>query len=439
MAPPPHGMTERPGQVTPLVVCVDVEPAARTPADPSDCDWTGFELLVEQAERVRSGLEYATGSEANFSWFLRMDEQIERMHGSNDWAARNYRNLLADLKRRGDEIGLHPHPWRWSSEIPGWYADFEDSPWGSQVIDRALTAYERHFNRRCRSIRFGDRWTSRTNVEVARRAGVRFDLTVEPGFTGETLPEDMRGSMASFEASPAHPFRSSRQDPTRPKSRFERGSYWSIPITTVDVAAHVAEHVEKTLDQEKLHHDSAIAGRVDRASGTRLEGWAFDPHHPGRPVSVVAYDEAGPIGVASACERRHDLADAGFGDGRHGWSMQLDPRICDDSLHSVRVRALGSGAWLEGSPIEVVNQRQSASTSQRFRALEFGEPAVGQMIDDVLHQERRSHVALVVRSSSAGQVTERLFDRLIHHERIAEFKVARPDEALAMYRKTRAH
>src|SRR5262245_6991100 len=97
----------------PIVICIDIEPDERVfdPHEPKD--WLGFQTGWEPLQHWRTSLSRATGSPARFNWFVRVDPQIEYSHGTADWAITRYRPCFAAMLDVEDEIGLHPHSWRW--------------------------------------------------------------------------------------------------------------------------------------------------------------------------------------------------------------------------------------------------------------------------------------------------------------------------------------
>ena len=58
----------------------------------------------------REDLEQATGRAVHFIWLLRMDFQIEKVYGSSRWCVDRYGGFLEEMRRQGDEVGLHVHP-----------------------------------------------------------------------------------------------------------------------------------------------------------------------------------------------------------------------------------------------------------------------------------------------------------------------------------------
>jgi hypothetical protein len=66
---------------------------------------------------------------------------------------------------------------------------------------------------------------------------------------------------------------------------------------------------------------------------------------------------------------------------------------------------------------------------QEYRTLDLGYPVIGRALDEVIeHPEGRRHLALVVRSSSAGEVFAGVLDHLMVHDRARQLRVVTPQE-----------
>ena len=220
------GHTRRRGGL-PVVICFDVEPDPRTLSAAEAGPWRGFERLAERLPALRARLASLTGHPAEFTWFLRMDPQIERLWGSTEWAPRAYADTLAGLEAAGDELGLHTHTWRWDPDRSGWFADFSDEPWAEHCVTCGLDAFESAFGRRCAAHRGGDAFLSAAMVATLAERRVTVDLTVEPGHAPEPLPagERHRGRLPDHRGAPSHPFRT---NPARFPS--EERSSSSLPL-----------------------------------------------------------------------------------------------------------------------------------------------------------------------------------------------------------------
>lgn len=167
----------------PVIICLDVEPDEREIDSADSKDWEGFEESLKYFSDLRPRLEGATGARASFSWFIRMDPQIEHTYGLSCWAVRRYGEAIEQLRRDGDEIGLHAHAWRWDAGLLKWVIDHGDQEWVAHCIRTSFEAYRGAFGRRCLSFRFGDRWMNNETMALLESLGVKFDLTAEPGKT----------------------------------------------------------------------------------------------------------------------------------------------------------------------------------------------------------------------------------------------------------------
>ena len=195
----------------PVVVCIDVEPDPRMLSEGEAGPWRGFERFAERIPAVRDRLQALTGGPPAFSWFLRMDPQIERVWGSIGWAQEAYGETLAGFVSEGDELALHTHMWRWDPAAGGWIADFEDDQWAEHCVLSGLDAFETAFGRACASHRGGDSFLSGAMIAALAARGVNADLTVEPGRPPDPMPpgEHHRGPLPDHRGAPARPFRSS--------------------------------------------------------------------------------------------------------------------------------------------------------------------------------------------------------------------------------------
>lgn len=218
----------------PAIVCVDVEP------DPRDVDrarreaWHGFEALQSAFSRFRPALAARTGAPAHFAWFIRMDPQIAEAYGSPTWALSTYRRFLDEARAHGDELGFHPHLYRWEESRAAWISDRANPPWVEHCVRMSAAAFEDALGSRCVSSRFGDHWMNDATVRLLEELGVRYDLTLEPGKpadAGRVLDEPSTGQLPDLTMVPPHPYRPSLHDFRRPDPHRADG-LWMLPVTT---------------------------------------------------------------------------------------------------------------------------------------------------------------------------------------------------------------
>jgi hypothetical protein len=217
----------------PIIACIDVEPDEREIDSTAAKDWQGFEELTRFLGTFRPRLEQATRAPARFSWFLRMDPQIEHTYGLSWWVAKRYRDALATFESAGDEIGLHVHAWRWDQDAARWISDHGDQGWIAHCVHVALDGYHAAFGRPCRSFRYGDHFMNNETMNALEDLGIQFDLTLEPGV--KAIPgkpgELHTGSLPDYTNTPTWPYQPSRTD-FRKESQYRQGAPWAIPLST---------------------------------------------------------------------------------------------------------------------------------------------------------------------------------------------------------------
>ena len=170
---------------------------------------------------VRNVLTQVTGVPAHFVWCLRMDPNIAEVYGEPEWFATKYRDAFDDFLAAGDELGVHPHNWRWDD---GWVGDHDDAEWIAYCSAVGRGAFRHAFGEDCRVYRHGDGYMSNRLLAQIDDAGVRVDLTIEPGRPAKRgLKDDeaTRGWLPDLRVAPRHAFHPSRHDfrvpdPSRP-------------------------------------------------------------------------------------------------------------------------------------------------------------------------------------------------------------------------------
>jgi hypothetical protein len=200
----------RRGVEIPVLLCIDIEPDARLVDRDHPEPWHAFERLVPRLEEVRRRLADFTGAAVPITWLIRLDPQIAETWGSPTWPVETYRDVLTELEERGDEIGLHTHLWRWDQGAAEWVTD-HDPEWSGHCVDMALEAFERSFGRPCRVHRGGDHALTGEMLARLTAAGVKVDLTVEPGLPPiiPTGAGRIIGRPPDYRLAPRRPYRSS--------------------------------------------------------------------------------------------------------------------------------------------------------------------------------------------------------------------------------------
>ncbi len=205
-----------------MVLCIDVEPDGRALDPQNPGGWDGFLELMRAFVPLRERLSEASGTRASFSWFVRMDPQIERTWGTPAWVIEQWGAVLAALERDGDELGLHTHDWRWHDDVGGWVAVHDDPAWEEHVVEFGLQSFRAALGRRATVHRGGCHNLTAAMLKPLAASGVEVDLTVEPGLapsSGVSGDERSVGLSPDYRLAPAVPYRASAEtfpapDPT---------------------------------------------------------------------------------------------------------------------------------------------------------------------------------------------------------------------------------
>ena len=228
------------GPLIPTVLAVDVEPepGGGTWRDPRP--WLGFERWLEVMPRLRDRLERLTGAPVRFAWFVRCDPQVGDVYGDQAWAADHYAAGFERLRAAGDEIGIHPHSWRWDDAAKQWVHDNASAAWVEHVLETGFERFAVAFGQPARAHRFGSRFMNAVIVRWLATHGVRVDTTLEPGSpalrtldaqsasTG-TVPEQRSVPLEPYRPDLDNPFRPAPTDPLTPDQGL-----WMLPHSAFD-------------------------------------------------------------------------------------------------------------------------------------------------------------------------------------------------------------
>ncbi len=88
-------------------------------------------------------------------------------------------------------------------------------------------------------------------------------------------------------------------------------------------------------------------GYIDALSDGLVSGWAYDSGRPRERLSIQIYAGGNLVGVVCADSFRSDLAAAGIGDGKFGFSFALPAEVGDSG--PIAARVAGTEYWLTNS------------------------------------------------------------------------------------------
>ena len=221
------------GQI-PIVLGVDIEPDERSVDRNHPRPWTGFEQLTATLTDVRRRVTAQTGRTVRFSWFVRMDPQVAETYGDPAWFVKRHTDLVEQWLTAGDDIGVHPHTYRWDAARGAWLIERTDQEWVDRCIRTSFAAFEAVFHRASYAYRMGDRSLSNASLALAETLGARIDLSVEPGYIespGIFRHELQTGTLPDYTHAPQWPYQPSPADFLRPDPTAAR-RIWMLPVST---------------------------------------------------------------------------------------------------------------------------------------------------------------------------------------------------------------
>lgn len=245
----------------PIVLCIDVEPDARHLDLAAPSPWDGFRRTWEMLESCRGAIGRRSACAPRFSWFLRMDSQVQRGYGSLAWVVDRHPELVDAIRAAGDHLGLHVHAWRWREDGNGWVIDYADRAWLDDCLTEAFAAFAAAVRASCTSFRFGDHWMDQATFARLEALGVEVDLTPEPGHGPASYYEpDIRftGELPDYRSVPVYPYRPSVRDYRVSDPTRTRGP-WVLPVTTSRVPPPLLHRLYRRITTRRSWGDVSTA------------------------------------------------------------------------------------------------------------------------------------------------------------------------------------
>lgn len=159
-------------------------------------------------------------------------------------------------------------------------------------------------------------------------------------------------------------------------------------------------------EQNEAVAPGEVQGFVDDVTRETIRGWAWNRADANAPVMLDVLDHDEVIGTILANEFRGDLADAGIGNGRHGYHLTLSRPLDPERRHVITVRTKAGAVPLTGSPcviepatsvdkavIQTLRRQLSAATTRAGTAGEA--EALLEMLLAEAEQLRQHHAGLL--------------------------------------------
>ena len=145
----------------------------------------------------------------------------------------------------------------------------------------------------------------------------------------------------------------------------------ALPVKTAAVTDLSANYTDTSFevvsdDNISLAASSTPVGHIDSLGTAGVSGWVWMSSSPNTSLDVHIYvtNSSGfqKIYVARANIYRQDLYNAGYGNGYHGFSCDIDWRIFLPGTYNVEVYAIGGGNPLINNPPDTYTVRSCSGT-----------------------------------------------------------------------------
>jgi hypothetical protein len=195
----------------PTVLRIDVEPDEFQP-EVGQKPWRGFVSMTTLTEELRERLASRSGHTPHFTWFLRLDPDIERCFGRVDFVVHRHNDLFDRLVAHKDPLGIHVHSHRWDEKRSVAFSDHADYAWTTYCLRVAAEAFTHCFGEPVRRSSQGGYFLTETILDAAIAAGIKVDVTAEPGLAAKTADP----SFGAYATAPSGDFRDCPRRPYYP-------------------------------------------------------------------------------------------------------------------------------------------------------------------------------------------------------------------------------
>lgn len=161
------------------------------------------------------------------TWFVRADNQLAEAYGRSDYLLARHADWWERFAERGDEIGWHPHVYRWVSDR--WQAEWDEQEFVAKLRATWADLCGRGYS--FQSVRIGEAFCSDAIMRTLGTCGLRADATAIPGRTRDDLDRRF-----DWGPTPNQPYRPSLAD-YRVGGAPAYANLVEVPLTTLTFQA----------------------------------------------------------------------------------------------------------------------------------------------------------------------------------------------------------
>lgn len=197
--------------------------------------WRGITEGIPNAKEIANDFVDSYDKNPKFTLFVRSDEQINEIYDDYAFEYRGFFNLWHELKRDGDEIGWHPHLWRWTDEYKTWYQEIEDERWIERCLMGGYKAIPEEF--KPLSVRMGWDFHNNFTMQTLDNLGIKCDLSALPGLRSEGAEvHQVIVDKYNWISSPKKPYKPCKTNYQVACNNMRALRITEIPLTTGNIA-----------------------------------------------------------------------------------------------------------------------------------------------------------------------------------------------------------
>ena len=106
---------------------------------------------------------------------------------------------------------------------------------------------------------------------------------------------------------------------------------------------------DKTLVKPSTHY---FMGNIDSLEKRRLSGWIIDSNENDKTIEFEVFSGGDKVGEGTADVYREDLEKIGYGDGKHGFAVDLTSKIFSQSVANIILREKNTGVLISTNPFK---------------------------------------------------------------------------------------
>jgi len=107
---------------------------------------------------------------------------------------------------------------------------------------------------------------------------------------------------------------------------------------------------QRALAETTQHY---FLGNIDSLTNRRLSGWVIDSNDSDATIEFEVFAGSEKVGEGVANTYREDLKKIGYGDGRHGFAVDLNSKIFTGSVASILLREKQTGVLISSNEFTV--------------------------------------------------------------------------------------